>query len=284
MGPRPYLAGVVIPAHNEERAIGRLLHALQPDPANPNLEIVVVCNGCTDGTAEVARRMAPQSTVIEIEMPSKKEALRVGDRAVRSFPRIFIDADVEINNANVIRLITPLNTDGRLAAGPRRILSKDGIRILVRSYYDVWERLPQVRSGLFGRGVVALSEEGNQRVQRLPLVMSDDLVMSEAFSPDERVIVADAVVIVHPPTNLKDLIRRRVRVATGNSEADNAGLRGSSAKTSLSSLWRMIVEEPILIPKVPIFLGVTLAARVIARRAIKNGDYATWHRDESSRS
>ena len=38
----------------------------------------------------------------------------------------------------------------------------------VRWYYDVWTQLPEVRRGLFGRGVVAVSEAGYARIAKLP--------------------------------------------------------------------------------------------------------------------
>ena len=275
------LAGIVMPAHNESRSIARSLSALTSGLIQ--LEIVVVCNGCTDDTAAVARMAAPSATVIESVIPCKGLALRTGDQALRTFPRIYIDADVELSNADVKRLIEPLLAGKYLATGPVRRMPRDGVSWLVRSYYDVWERLPQVKDGLFGRGVIALSEQGNERVRLLPQVMSDDLAMSEAFAADERAIVSDAVVVVRPPKKVRDLIRRRVRVATGNAEADEAGLRSDSARTSAGTLWGIIVQEPSMLLRMPSFVGITLVARVAARRAIASGDFTTWQRDESSR-
>jgi hypothetical protein len=153
----------------------------------------------------------------------------------------------------------------------------------VRAYYDVWEQRPQVRTALFGRGVLALSEEGQRRVSALPQVMSDDLAMSEAFAPDERLIVDEAVVIVHPPKTLADLVRRRVRVNTGVSQADDFGIRRPESTTSLSMLARLTVRRPTMLPRVLVFLGVAVVARVRSRRAIAQGDFTTWQRDESSR-
>jgi glycosyltransferase involved in cell wall biosynthesis len=277
-------ASIVIPAHNEERSIARLLLALQNGAVVEVFEIVVVCNGCTDDTAGIARRTGGSATVVEIEKPSKKEALRLGDTLANAYPRVFVDADVEIGAADILSLVEPLR-DGRiLASAPRRELPRQNVGWFVRWYYDVWERLPQVRSGLFGRGVMALSKEGNVRVQALPAVMSDDLVLSEAFAPDERIIVEGAVVIVHPPRTIRDLIRRRVRVATGNAEADNAGLRTAGARTSIRTLLALGRSEPHLWPRLPVFVLITVVARISARRAIRSGDFQTWQRDESSRS
>ena len=49
------MISVIIPAHNEERVISRLLEALTLGHTPGELEIIVVCNGCSDDTAGVAR-------------------------------------------------------------------------------------------------------------------------------------------------------------------------------------------------------------------------------------
>jgi hypothetical protein len=170
------------------------------------------------------------------------------------------------------------------AVAPRSILPLQGLPLVVRWYYDVWQQLPQVRSGLFGRGVIAVTEEGAQRLRQLPAVMSDDLAASEAFAAGERRVVEDAVVVVHPPRTVADLLRRRVRVVTGNAEADRAGTRGEESRTSLRTLAAMAGRQPSLLPRIGVFLGVTLWSRVVARQRIRRGDFSTWLRDESSRA
>jgi hypothetical protein len=171
-----------------------------------------------------------------------------------------------------------------LAVGPDRRLARDGCPLLVRWYYDVWERLPQVRRGLFGRGVIALSQAGNDRVRRLPGVMSDDLAFSEAFSPSERRIAPEAVVTVHLPRTFRELVRRRVRVHTGIAQVDAEHLRGDDARTGLRDLLRMAIHEPLLAWRLPVFAVVTVIARVGARPAIRRRDYTTWLQDRSSRA
>lgn len=273
------VASVVIPAHDEERAIGRLLEALCATPGL--LEVVVACNGCTDATAEVARRYPV--TVLDLPEPSKSGALRAGDRAAVAFPRVYLDADVEITADGVARLAAAVGPSGIAVAAPRRTMPRTGVSSPVRWYYDVWESLPAVRSGLFGRGVLAVSEDGARRVGALPEMMADDLVLSEAFAPAERAVVHDVAVVVHPARTLRDLVRRRTRVTTGNAQADRAGLRGAEARTSLGDLWHVVRERPGLALRVPVFLGVVIAGRVRARTAVRAGDFTTWERDASSR-
>lgn len=278
------VASVVIPAHNEAVTIGRNLRALRRGTRDDDLEVVVVCNGCTDQTAEAARAADPRARVIEIEEPSKAEAVRVGNTATEVFPRVHLDADIELSGTDLLALLEPLSRRGVLATGPRRDVPKTGCSRWVRWYYEVWESLPQVESGLFGRGVVALSEEAQARVSALPRMLSDDLGMSDAFSAQERCVVSTAVAVVHPPRTVRDLVRRRIRISTGNTQAARLGVRRPASRTRLRTLLALSVSRPGLALRVPVFLGVHVAALVGARRAVRAGDFTSWQRDESSRT
>jgi hypothetical protein len=277
------IASVVIPAHDEAAVIARTLEALRRGVGPDTFEIVVVCNGCTDDTAAVARATAPLARVIEIAQPSKAEAVRVGNVAASVFPRIHLDADVELTGSDATALVRVIVQEGLLAAGPRRVQPTTGCAWVVRCYYAFWEQLPRVRSGLFGRGAFALSAEGQRRVSDLPTMLNDDLGVDTAFAAGESRIVDEAVVTVRPPRTLRDLLRRRVRVATGNSQAASLGLRSDGA-VQLAEVGRTARRSPRLAGQLPVFLGVTLLARVGARRAVRAGDFTSWLRDESSRA
>jgi hypothetical protein len=221
--------------------------------------------------------------VLEIPEASKVAAMRAGNLASTAFPRIHMDADVELSGDDARALVAALERSGALAAAPERELQMRGASAVVRWYYDVWKELPQVRTGLFGRGVVAVTEAGQARLDSQPALMSDDLVASEAFAPHERLIARDARVVIRPPRRVADLVRRRVRVATGNAQADQHGVRRAESRTSLRSLLRLAARQPRLIPRLPAFVGVTVVARRRAARAVARGDFTTWQRDDSSR-
>jgi Glycosyl transferase family 2 len=275
---------VIVPAHNEARVIGRLLRGLAGDAQPGELDVIVVPNGCTDDTAEVAASFGPPVRVLSIPAASKPEALRAGDRAARDFPRIYVDADVELRAEDVRALASALRSGQTLAAGPERVLPMSGVRWPVRWYYDVWARLPEVRAGLFGRGVIAVSEAGHQRVASLPPLMSDDLAAALVFGPGERVIVSGARVVIYPPRTVGDLLRRRVRVATGVTQIErDHSAPDSTARTRPADLLAIIRREPRLAPRVAVFAAVAVLARFKAARASRRGDDSTWHRDESSR-
>ena len=198
------MTSIVVPAHNEAAVISRLLRGLLDGPAADELEVVVVCNGCSDDTAAIASQHA-RVRVVESPVPSKHAALRLGDDESVSFPRLYVDADVEISLESVRTLVDALS-EHVLAAAPRRHLVLDGSPLLVRSYYRVWEQLPTVRHGLFGRGVIAFSATGHARARTLPEVTADDLWLHHAFHGSETAVVDAAVVRVHAPRRTSDLL------------------------------------------------------------------------------
>jgi len=275
------ICSVVIPAHDEQIAIRRLLTALLERARPAELEILVICNGCSDATADVARTFGDDVTVIEEPRPSKREALRVGDARAQTFPRLYVDSDVRIGTDDARSLVRALDTPEVLAAAPSRRLQTEGVSVWVRAYYDVWEHLPQVRTGLFGRGVIAVSEAGFERIRSLPPVMSDDLAVSEAFAPGERTIVTDARVDIWLPRTLRGLIRRRIRVNTGTAQIDSIHGRPTEDQTTVRSLLQIMRRQPTITLRVPVFVGVAVVSKIGARLRTARGDYDTWLRDDS---
>lgn len=274
---------VVIPAHNESQVIGRLLGQLVRT-APPDLDIIVVANGCTDDTAEVAASFGPAVRVLSIPVASKRVALAAGDSAARDFPRVYVDADIELGPEDVRALAEAVRQPGVLAAAPERALSLAASSWPVRWYYDVWMRLPEVLLGLWGRGVIAVSEPGHERLAVLPPLLADDLAASLSFTPGERRIVPGARALYHPPRTLADLLRRRVRACTGVAQIERtADAPPSTERTRVSDLLAITRSEPRVAPRVALFLAVAAVARLRARRALARGDYSTWLRDESSR-
>lgn len=73
------MTAIIIPAHNEAAVIGQTLKGLLRQVGEGD-EVIVVCNGCSDDTAGVARRFEPRVTVLETDVPSKTNALNLGDR------------------------------------------------------------------------------------------------------------------------------------------------------------------------------------------------------------
>ena len=138
---------VIIPAHNEEASIGRCLSALLGSARPGEFEVIVVCNGCSDGTANAARAFGSMVRVVEIEVGSKIIALNLGNKAARFYPRLYLDADLELSTeaARALLLRRRIRPALRPSAGWRRMSAQ--VPWLMRQYYAVWNRqaLPEER-------------------------------------------------------------------------------------------------------------------------------------------
>jgi glycosyltransferase involved in cell wall biosynthesis len=278
------MTSVVIAAHNEAAVIGRCLDALLADAAPGELDVTVVANGCTDDTAAVAASR-PGVRVVDLAAPGKVGALNAGDEVAVGFPRIYLDADIVLSTAAVRALVAAL-ADGAPAATVGRELVLDGRPLPVRAYFAVHGRLPVFRDGLFGRGVVALSEAGRARFGRFPDLVADDLFLDSLFTTDEKRQVPGFAARVETPRLTGDLVKRLVRVRGGNSAMRAAAESGAVTvavrpANRLSWLRDVVLPRPWLAPAAVCYVAITLTAARSARAAGDGG--ATWGRDESSR-
>ena len=85
---------VVIPAHNEEQVIAKALGALEL-ACGPDVEVIVVDDGSTDATAEIAA--AFPVTVIRQPQLGKAEALNTSTAAARGDVIVVLDADTVLD-------------------------------------------------------------------------------------------------------------------------------------------------------------------------------------------
>jgi cellulose synthase/poly-beta-1,6-N-acetylglucosamine synthase-like glycosyltransferase len=138
------LGSVVIPAHNEAAVISRCLDALLTGFQSGELDVVVACNGCTDGTADVVRSSRHPVRVVEVEAASKPTALRAAEEVVTVFPRINLDADVVLTAASALRVFQCLSAGPALAARPPIKYDTERSAPLVRSYYRARAAVPAV--------------------------------------------------------------------------------------------------------------------------------------------
>ena len=83
------MISVIIPAYNEEKYIEETLKSLQ-DQTFKNFETIVMCNGCTDNTAKIAKKYTDK--VYEIEKNISK-ARNLGAEKAKNQILIFLDAD-----------------------------------------------------------------------------------------------------------------------------------------------------------------------------------------------
>jgi glycosyltransferase involved in cell wall biosynthesis len=95
------MISVIIPAHNEERYLRQTLEALRRQTYGW-FEVIVVANGCTDRTREVARGRCQR--LIVLSQKSLGVARNLGARMARGEILLFLDADT-ILDPNALRIV-----------------------------------------------------------------------------------------------------------------------------------------------------------------------------------
>ena len=243
----------------------------------------MVCNGCTDDTAKVARCFGSAVRVIETDIASKTHALNLGDRASRGFPRIYADADIVITGDGIRSLASRLERGDVLAAAPTPEINLTGCSWLVRKYYSVRSRLPSCREGIGGSGVYALSQAGRERFAHFPEVIADDAYVRVQFKPAERETLPFVKSIVFAPRRIKQLIGIRTRSYAGMFELaahlpELWSNKGEANNRTLVGLFR----KPRLWLSLLIYCYVNAIARCRAYIQYRAGTL-TWQRDHTSR-
>lgn len=281
------MVSVIIPAHNEEKVISRALHSCLGGYASNDLEVIVCCNGCTDQTAGIARSFGDRVRVIEIAEASKCAALNAGDAVARSFPRIYMDADVRIDPTALHSIERALDTPGVLAVAPKMRVDLSGSAFGVRAFYRIWLSLPYHENAMIGSGLYALSKEGRSRFSQFPEIISDDGFVRRQFSEIERRSLPDCHFEVCAPADIYSLIRVKSRVALGNRELKRRfGGRADRKREARPGFLRAIIGLSLIpsnLPKLAIYGWVQLLARLRSRLRPMSTAARHWERDESSR-
>ena len=277
------MISVVIPAHNEAAVIVRALTAVLAGTGDQSVDVVVACNGCTDGTADVVRSSGLPVRTVEVPHASKIAALRAADAVAVGFPRIYLDADVVLTGAAASRLAEALDAGPALAGRPPLRYDTTSAGALVRRYYAARSAVPEVLGSLWGAGVYAVSAAGHARVTPWPDVLADDLYVDRCFARDEIVVVDADPVVVRVPRTSGDLLRVLERTYRGKSMegVGPAGAAEGSAARTARGVLRLAVRRPLHLLDAVVYLGFAVLARVRLRHARNGSD--VWERDESSR-
>jgi glycosyltransferase involved in cell wall biosynthesis len=284
------MTSIVISAYNEEAVIGRCLDAFLADARPGEFDVTVVANGCTDATATVARSR-PGVRVLEKPYGLKTDGLNAGDSVAVGYPRIYIDADVEVSADDLRTLVAALSTvepSGRAphAVVPRRVLDVRGRPLAVRAFYAINGRLPLYRTALVNHCVTALSEQGRSRFDQFPDIIADDLFLDSLFDESEKRQVDAATVLIATPRRTRGLVDRLARVRRGNGQLRSMASAVPAGSVRRAGRWGwlrdVVVPRPWLAPAGVLYVALILAAEVAARRQVRHG--VTWGRDDSTRA
>jgi glycosyltransferase involved in cell wall biosynthesis len=278
------MISIIIPAHNEEKVIGAALNPLISAANSGIVELIVVCNGCTDNTAEIVASFGGSVHCIETHIPSKANALNLGDMKATGFPRFYQDADVVITFEAICYIAQVLQSGRYLAAAPRMQMDFRNTSWLVRSYYEVWQQLPYIQEGMIGTGVYALSEEGRSRFDTFPDIIADDGYIRALFKNHERTTVIFCRSLVSAPADLINLIKIKTRSRLGGYELRRKfpELQRNEEKNYGKACYRLLGDIRLW-TKIPVYLFVNMIARFRAKRHARIHGTNVWERDESNR-
>jgi glycosyltransferase involved in cell wall biosynthesis len=123
---------IILPAKNEEATIGGIIEALTD--LYPEYEIIVVDDGSTDSTAQIAE----DSGAHVIKHPYNKgngAAIKTGARTASGDILVFMDADGQHNPEDVARLLERLDQGYDMVVGARSRHFQSGKRRLVGNVF-----------------------------------------------------------------------------------------------------------------------------------------------------
>jgi hypothetical protein len=209
---------------------------------------------------------------------------------LRSFPRLYLDADVVLAGPTARHVLEHLARGGSVAARPPFRYDTAHSSAIVRRYYRARSRVPGVMGSIWGAGVYGLSAAGRARFGDHPDVVADDLFVHQRFDADEIDIVGDDPVVVVAPACFRDLLKVRRRAYRGAAESrvetkepGPQDRRIAQPRSTTPSTLRDVMR---LCDSVPGVLDAATYALVAVSARIYNvlGPAARWERDDSSRS
>lgn len=274
---------VLIPAHNEAGVIHRSLEPLAELAAEGLLQVIVIANGCSDDTAEIARRTCPSATVLEMGAASKVIALNAGAGLCVGRAVICLDADIALSPEALYALARPLIAGRAELACGRMAVALNKSSALVRAFYRGWALSPYFDKGKAG-GVVALSAAFAREIFPLRAFTSDDEMIARLATSRRQAYVPEAAFEVFAPRTAAALIAIRKRSRRGTAALEKAGMatrRATNSAGFLKTLQRAL-RSPARLPDVCVYGAVIVWVRLLL--ALEPAAAATtWERDLSSR-
>jgi len=271
----PGLSGivdVVVPAHNEEASIGACLLSLIAQRDVSEINVVVVANGCSDRTAEVARGLEEslraaghRLSVIELPSAGKARALNAAGPLLGGDIHVYLDADVVLSARALAGLHAALaRRSAALLASPLQIPLLPAGR-LARSYAEVWMELPSVAREVVGLGCYAVNPAGRARWSEMPELVADDAFVRARFSADERLLLDRDFFLYLFPAG-RDLLGVLARWRDGNRELTRLNA-GDDPRAQLPGALAAIARRPRLWRHLLAFALLSAAVRLGAGRS-----------------
>lgn len=278
------MATVIVPAHNEASVIEECLNSIVDQDGVDH--IIVPCNGCTDNTVDIVRSKFPQVVCLDIEKPSKTNALNVAEARARelgvTYPVFYIDADTQLSDG-AIKHITQAMADGKiLLSAPTPVINTLKSSWLVKTYYRVWTQLPYIKEGVIATCSFIVSEEGRKRFDKFADVIGDDGFIRCHFKNSEIANIDGAQIYITAPRDIFSLIKIKTRARLGNMELiAKKKCPIQEAKHYGNVMKKRLLSKDFL--STLIYISIALLIRLRAKKQFKQLGSYQWEKDTSSR-
>lgn len=215
----PGLAGVVVPTHNDGANIGPLLRTLLAEPCVG--EVFVVASACDDETVPTIEELAAADERVRVHVEAtrsgKAAAVNLGMRHITLPFVVVVSGDVLPQPGAVCRMVDAVRHPGVGLAGgrPLPVNSEEtfvgyAVHLLWRLHHRIALEQPKIGEAIAMR---------REAVVPLPADSSVDEPWFQALLQGEGWIpayVPDAIISNRGPGTVRDFVKQRRQVHTGN--------------------------------------------------------------------
>ena len=264
---------VIVPAYNEKEGIEAAVRSLAGGD-HPGIEVVVVDDGSTDGTATLVERMAlPNVRVIRVPNGGKANALNTGIALAKHDLIVTVDGDTVFENDSIRMLVQPFGdpTVGAVAGNvkvgnrERMVAAWQHIEYVIgfnldRRLYEILGCMPTVPGAIGAFRRQALAQVGG--VSDETLAEDTDVTMALCRAGWRVVYEENAKAWTEAPATLEQLYKQRYRWSYGTMQAMwkhrrsllDRGASGRFGRVGLPFLALFGVALPLLAPVVDVML------------------------------
>ena len=280
------MATIIVPAHNEASVIEDCLNSIINQDGIDH--IIVPCNGCTDNTIEIVESKFPSVVCLNIEKPSKTNALNVAEEKAKelgvTYPIFYIDADTQLSDnciPHITKALENENSETQLAA-PTPVIDTRKSSWLVQTYYRVWTQLPYIKEGVIATCSFIVTEEGRKRFDVFANVIGDDGFIRCHFKNKEIANIKGAEIYITAPRDIFSLIKIKTRARLGNMELIARKKCPIQEAKNYGNVMRSRLFSKDFLPT-SVYILIALFIRVRANQQFKDLESYEWEKDTSSR-
>ncbi len=259
---------VIVPAYNEAANIAATVRSLVGSDY-PYLEVIVVDDGSSDGTAEIVRRLRlPNIRVVSQANAGKPAALNTGIQLARGDLLVLVDGDTVFQTDTIYRLVQGF-ADPRVGAiaGNTKVANRRGLLgkwqhleyvigfNLDRRFFDVAGCMPTIPGAVGAFRAEVLHQV--RGVSQDTLAEDTDLTMAVLRAGWAVTYEEHAIAWTEAPSSLKSLWRQRYRWCYGTMQAmwkhRHGAVERNGMRRALLYLATFQVVLPLAAPAVDVF-------------------------------